>query len=92
MLLSQVPKVNEQIQGVLDTLGQLESLFSECEVALLGLEDTINAKELQEKQMDQRFQVALYKERRQAEYEELAGKNDQIVCCTRFATHVYSIG
>jgi hypothetical protein len=55
--------------------GSLESQFSDVEIALLALEDTIDARELQERQLDQRFQVALYQEKRRAEFEELSSNS-----------------
>ena len=54
--------------------GTLESLIGDVELALLALEDTIDAREMQEKQLDQRFQLAMYQERRKAEFNELASK------------------
>ena len=54
------------------SLGDLESLFGDVEISLLGLEDTIDAREMQEKQLDQRFQVAMYQERRKAEFNDLS--------------------
>lgn len=75
MLVGQIPKINAQIEDVMNSLGDLESLFGDVEIALLGLEDTLDARELQERQLDQRFQMAMYQERRNAEFEELAGKN-----------------
>ena len=64
---------NFQIEEIMGTLGDLESLFGDVEISLLGLEDTIDAREMQEKQLDQRFQVALYQERRKAEFNDLSG-------------------
>ena len=55
-------------------LGTMESLIGDVEIALLALEDTIDAREMQEKQLDQRFQLAMYQERRKAEFNELASK------------------
>lgn len=72
MLVSQIPKINAQIKEIMDSLGNLESLFGDVEVSLLALEDTIDARELQEKQLEQRFQLAMYQERRKAEFNELA--------------------
>ena len=40
------------------TLDKLENLVVEVEVALLALEDTIDAREAQEKQLEQRFEIA----------------------------------
>ncbi len=74
MLVGQIPKINAQIEEVMAALGDLESLFGDVEIALLGLEDTIDAREMQEKQLEQRFQVAMYQERRKAEFNELKGR------------------
>ena len=73
-LVSTLPDINVQIQGVMNTLGQLENLFMELEVALLALEDTIDARDAQEKQLEHRFQMAIYQERRRQELEELESR------------------
>ena len=52
--------------------GCMESLLGDVEISLLALEDTIDAREMQEKQLEQRFQLAMYQERRKAEFNELA--------------------
>ena len=73
-LLTCLPVINTQVQQVMDTLGKLENLVVEVEVALLALEDTIDAREAQEKQLEQRFQIAIYQERRKQELEELEAR------------------
>ena len=58
-------------------------MFSDVEISLMALEDTIGARELQERQLDQRFQLAIYQERRKAEFNELASEfqfNVKVVC------------
>lgn len=67
-----IPKINYGIKEIMNQLGTLESLIGDVEIALLALEDTIDAREMQEKQLDQRFQLAMYQERRKAEFNELA--------------------
>ena len=52
----------------------MESLLGDVEISLLALEDTIDAREMQEKQLEQRFQLAMYQERRKAEFNELANR------------------
>lgn len=69
---SHIPKINSGIKEIMDKLGTMESLIGDVEIALLALEDTIDAREMQEKQLDQRFQLAMYQERRKAEFNELA--------------------
>lgn len=73
-LVVTIPEINTQIRGVMDSLGQLENLFMEVEVALLALEDTIDARDAQEKQLEQRFQLAIYQERRRQELDELEAR------------------
>ena len=73
-LVLTIPEINSQIRGVMDSLGQLENLFMEVEVALLALEDTIDARDAQEKQLEQRFQLAIYQERRRQELDELEAR------------------
>ena len=73
-LMGQLPTINKDIEGVMRTLGELENLFMEVEVSLLALEDTIDAREAQEKQLEQRFQLAIYQERRRQELEELESR------------------
>lgn len=73
-LVTSLPDINNNVQQVMLTLGHLENLFMEVEVALLALEDTIDAREAQEKQLEQRFQMAIYQERRRQEIEELESR------------------
>lgn len=75
-LLAQVPEINGQIERAMRCLGDLESVFSEAEVSLLALEETIDARDAQERQLEQRFQLAIYQERRRQELEEMAAKLD----------------
>jgi len=39
----------------------------------MALEDTLDAADYQEKQLEQKFQLAMYQERRRAEFDELSG-------------------
>merc|ERR1711974_20420 len=72
ILQSHVPRINSGVKEIMEKLGSLESFLGDVEIALLALEDTIDAREMQEKQLDQRFQLAMYQERRKAEFNELA--------------------
>ena len=49
-----------QVGGLLDCLARLENTFMEVELDLLALEDTIDARVAQERQLEQRFQLAMY--------------------------------
>ena len=70
-LVSSIPEINKQVETVMKSLGVLQDLFMEVEVALLALEDTIDARDAQENQLERRFQIALYQEKRRQELEEL---------------------
>jgi len=73
-LQTHIPQINNGIKDIMDKLGSLESFIGDVEISLLALEDTIDAREMQEKQLDQRFQLAMYQERRKAEFNDLANR------------------
>lgn len=62
----------------------VQCAFEETEAALLMLEDMVETQELREKQLDHRFQLALYQEKRASELQDLKGKeeiqNEQFLC------------
>lgn len=65
--LAYIPKINGAIQDLMDQIGTLQELFEEVETALYKLEDLNEMLDLQGKQLDHRFQLALYKEKKLAE-------------------------
>lgn len=77
--LSLLPKLHTSIQALMTKIGELEGLFEEVESSVLYLEDMIETQELQEKQLDYRFQLALFQKKKLAEYEQtkvkLAGEH-----------------
>lgn len=62
----------------------VQCAFEETEAALLMLEDMVETQELREKQLDHRFQLALYQEKRASELQDLKGKeeiqDEQFLC------------
>ena len=76
-LVSQLPSMNSEVEVVMTSLGQLEAACQEVELALLALEDTIDTREAQERQLETRFQLALEQERRRQELEELEQRLEQ---------------
>merc|ERR1711970_156669 len=76
-LMGQLPEFNKEVEGIMASLGQLEAACQEVEIALLALEDTIDAREAQERQLESRFQLALDQERRRQELEELEQRLEQ---------------
>ena len=69
-----MPQVSEEIETALKALGNMESLFSDVEISLLALEDTIDARELQENQLESRFQLAMHQEKSKAKFNELSNQ------------------
>ncbi|KAF8788080.1 Dysbindin like protein [Argiope bruennichi] len=55
--------------GIMDLMGKIE-----VEDALVNLEDVIETQELQERQLDHRFQLAMYKEKKLADFEDMKAK------------------
>lgn len=74
MVLASVPQILADVQGLMTQLGTLTETFEEVETGLARLEDIVEVQELQEQQLDHRFQLALYKERRLAELEAVRDK------------------
>ena len=72
--MSQIPQVTEEMDAAIKALGNLESLFSDVEISLLALEDTIDARELQEKQLEHRLQMSVYQEKRKANFNDLSNQ------------------
>ena len=75
LVATQTPIMNKEIEQAMTALANMESLFSDVEISLLTLEDTIEARELQEKQLEQRFQLTMYQEKRRAEFNDLSSKH-----------------
>jgi len=71
LLPSCLPPLHTELEGVMKKLAELENLFMEVELSLLALEDTIDLREAEERQLESRFQLALHTERRRQELEEL---------------------
>ncbi|XP_076244612.1 dystrobrevin binding protein dysbindin [Calliopsis andreniformis] len=65
--LAYIPKINNAIQDLMDQIGTLQEMFEEVEGAIYRLEDLNEMLDLQSRQLDHRFQLALYKEKKLAE-------------------------
>ncbi|XP_072751516.1 dysbindin protein homolog isoform X2 [Anoplolepis gracilipes] len=72
--LAYIPKINNAIQDLMDQIGNLQEMFEEVEGALYRLEDLNEMLELQNRQLDHRFQLALYKEKKLIELNEFKAK------------------
>ena len=73
-LVSEIPVMNGQVKQAMNMLGTLESLFSDVEVSLLALEDMIDAREMQERELEQRFQLTMHQERQRTRFNQLSEK------------------
>ncbi|CAN7992097.1 unnamed protein product, partial [Ixodes hexagonus] len=72
--VGQLPKLQQGVQELMKTIGELEGMFEEVELRLVGLEDIIETQALQERQLDERFKLALYGERKKGHFESLQEK------------------
>jgi len=66
-----LPKLNQSVRSLIEEIGKLDSTFRTVDNALVNLEDIIEIQELQEKQLDHRFRLALAKENKLADLEQL---------------------
>ncbi|KAH0952339.1 hypothetical protein HN011_006607 [Eciton burchellii] len=78
--LAYIPKINNAIQNLMDQIGNLQEMFEEVEGALYRLEDLNEVLDLQSRQLDHRFQLAMYKEKKLLELNNFKAKlaNDHI--------------
>lgn len=72
--LAYIPKINSAIQDLMDQIGTLQEMFEEVEGAIYRLEDLNEVLDLQSSQLDHRFQLALYKEKKLAELNSVKAK------------------
>ncbi|KAG7199799.1 hypothetical protein KM043_000461 [Ampulex compressa] len=72
--LAYIPKINGAIQNLMDQIGTLQETFEEVEGAIYRLEDLNEMLDLQSKQLDHRFQLALYKEKKLSELNTIREK------------------
>ncbi|XP_012151777.1 dystrobrevin binding protein dysbindin isoform X2 [Megachile rotundata] len=73
-ILAHIPKLNNAIQELMDQIGTLQEMFEEVESAIYRLEDLNEMLDLQNRQLDHRFQLALYKEKKLAELNVIKAK------------------
>lgn len=72
--LADIPKINAAIQDLMDQIGTLQELFEDVESALYQLEDLNEMLDLQNKQLDHIFELALYKEKKLGELDVVKSK------------------
>jgi len=72
--LNTLPKLSQDVKLVVEKISGLEALFREVDKEVTELEETIEIQRLQELQLDERFNLALYKERKLGDLEQLKAK------------------
>ncbi|EFN76857.1 dysbindin protein homolog [Harpegnathos saltator] len=72
--LAYIPKINNAIQDLMDQIGNLQEMFEEVEGALYRLEDLNEMLDLQNRQLEHRFQLAMYKEKKLLELNNFKAK------------------
>ncbi|KAL0276937.1 UNVERIFIED_CONTAM: hypothetical protein PYX00_004395 [Menopon gallinae] len=63
-ILTRLPEVIYSVTELTERIASLEALFDSVENALIQFEDLVEIRELQDRQLDHRFQLALYKEKK----------------------------
>lgn len=69
-----IPKINNDIQHLMNQIGSLQEVFEEIDQAIFDLEDLQELLRLQSDQLDHRFQLALYKEKKLSELKKFRGE------------------
>ncbi|CAG0914980.1 unnamed protein product [Notodromas monacha] len=69
--LAALPGLVDMVDQALESIGILQGLFEEVEDAMMHLEDIQETQALREKQLDHRFQFALYKEKKLGNLKDL---------------------
>uniref|UniRef100_A0A1B6FG93 Dysbindin n=1 Tax=Cuerna arida TaxID=1464854 RepID=A0A1B6FG93_9HEMI len=72
--LATLPKLAAETDKIISQIGELWSLVVEVESSMIELADTVERKELQERQLESRFQLALHSEKRLAQLDILRAK------------------
>ena len=72
--LAIIPKINSDIQKLMNQIGSLQEVFEEVDQAIFELADLQELLHLQSDQLDHRFQLALYKEKKLSELKIYRGK------------------
>lgn len=75
-VLTRMPEVIHCVNELSDRIILLEGLFDEVEKALIQFEDLVETRELQDRELDHRFQLALYKERKLSVLENVRGNSN----------------
>ena len=65
--LAIIPSIVDQFKACTEMIDEISSSMAEVEKKLMNLEDLVEVLQLQERQLDRRFEMAMYKEKKMAE-------------------------
>lgn len=69
--LTQLPTVIASLKGCVETIDEIKEKCQSLDAKLFELEDLLEVLDLQEKQLDHRFEMAMYKEKKLADLEKV---------------------
>lgn len=72
--LAILPSIVEQLKSCTESIEEITSSMTEVEKKLMQLEDLVDVLDLQERQLDRRFEMAMYKEKKMAELDVVREK------------------
>lgn len=72
--LAILPSIVDQLKSCTEMIEEISSNMTEVEGKLMQLEDLVEVLQLQEQQLDRRFEMALYKEKKMAELDVVREK------------------
>lgn len=82
--LAILPGIVDQLKSCTEMIEEISSSMGDVEEKMMELEDLVEVLQLQERQLDRRFEMAMYKEKKMAEMdvvrEKLSKEHSQNVC------------
>ncbi|KAL5276877.1 DTNBP1 family protein [Megaselia abdita] len=79
--LLRVPAIRENLKNCLEKITEIRSLCETVELGIVGLQDVVEQCDVQEKQLEEKYQLSLYKQRKMTDLEvyrqSLATKHQQ---------------
>lgn len=67
--LQRVPAIRENLKSCLERVGEIKSLCEKVELGMVGLQDVCETCDMQEKQLEEKYQLSLYKQRKMTDLE-----------------------
>lgn len=64
-----VPAIRENLKSCLEKINEIGNLCEKVELGIVGLQDVCETCDMQEKQLDEKYQLSLYKQRKMTDLE-----------------------